>query len=72
MTQQVAHPMVKFQSKLRSLVESNIVKSSDSIWKIALLYGDNWSYWKNELVEFGFSMQDPIGDILVVDAWDED
>jgi len=72
MTQKVAHPMVKFQRQVQSLVTSNIVQPSDSIWKIALLYGDEWAYWKNELHEFGFSMQDPIADILVVEAWDEE
>lgn len=72
MTKQVAHPMVKFQRKVSSLVESKILKPTDSISKVALLYGDQWSYWKQELVEFGFSMQDPVGEILMVEAWDED
>lgn len=72
MTQKLAHPMVKFQRQVQSLVTSKIVQPGDSIWKIALLYGDEWAYWKNELLEFGFSMQDPIADILVVEAWDED
>jgi hypothetical protein len=53
-------------------VESKIIKPSDSIWKIALLYGDDWSFWKKELIEFGFTMQDPIGDLLAVEAWDEE
>lgn len=72
MTQQVTHPMVKFQRQVHSLVESQIIKPSDSLWKIALLYGDEWSYWKKELLEFGFTMQDPIGDLLTVEAWDEE
>ncbi|MGB7443847.1 MAG: DUF4327 family protein [Coleofasciculaceae cyanobacterium] len=72
MTQQVAHPMVKFQNQVRSLVESRIIKPSDRLWKISLLYGDKWSYWKKELLEFGFTMQDSIGELLAVEAWDED
>ena len=46
MTKQVAHPMVKLQLKVASLVNSKVLKPSDSIWKIALLYGDEWTYWK--------------------------
>ena len=72
MTKQVAHPMVKFQHKVSSLVESKILKPEDSIWKIALLYGDEWTYWKKELLEFGFTMQDPVKDVMLVEAWDED
>lgn len=72
MTQQVAHPMVKLQRKVRSLVDSNILKPSDSIWKIAFLYGEAWSHWKQELLDFGFAMQDPVSEILLVEAWDED
>lgn len=72
MVEKVAHPMVKFQRQVQSLVNSKIIRPNDSIWKIALLYGDEWSYWKSELEEFGFSMQDPIGELLVVEAWDED
>ncbi|MDJ0733964.1 MAG: DUF4327 family protein [Nostocaceae cyanobacterium] len=72
MTQQVIHPMVKLQRNVRSLVESKIIKPSDSIWKIALLYGDEWQHWKQELQDFGFSMQDPISELLAVDAWDEE
>lgn len=72
MINQVAHPMVKLQRKVASLVESNILKPSDSIWKIAFLYGDDWSYWKQELLDFGFTMQDPVNDLLVVEAWDEE
>lgn len=72
MTQQVIHPMVKMQRQVRSLVESNLVKSTDSIWKIALLYGDEWPHWKKELLEFGFSTQDPISELLAVEEWDEE
>ncbi|MGK7874566.1 MAG: DUF4327 family protein [Xenococcaceae cyanobacterium] len=72
MTKQVAHPMVKLQRKVSSLLESKVLKPSDSIWKIALLYGDEWTYWKKELLEFGFTMQDPVNELLMVEAWDED
>uniref|UniRef100_UPI0030DC5FF6 DUF4327 family protein n=2 Tax=Oculatella sp. LEGE 06141 TaxID=1828648 RepID=UPI0030DC5FF6 len=72
MDQQVIHPMVKLQRQVRSLVDSKLIKPSDSIWKIALLYGDEWSYWKKELEDFEFSMQDPIGDLLDVETWDDD
>jgi hypothetical protein len=71
MTQQVIHPMVKLQRNVQSLVESNIIKPTDSIWKIALLYGNEWQHWKQELQDFGFSMQDPIADLLAVENWDE-
>ncbi|NEO27897.1 MAG: DUF4327 family protein [Kamptonema sp. SIO4C4] len=71
-TQQVAHPMVKLQRKVSTLVESKILKPSDSIWKIAFLYEDEWPYWKEELTDFGFSMQDPVQDLLVVEAWDDE
>jgi len=72
MTQQVAHPMVKLQRQVRSLVDSKLLKPSDSLWKIALLYGDEWAYWKQELQAFDFTMQDPVSDLLSVDSWDED
>ena len=72
MTKQVAHPMVKLQQKLASLVESKVLKPSDSIWKVAFLYGDQWPSWKRELLEFGFTMQDPISELLMVEEWDEE
>jgi hypothetical protein len=72
MSQQVIHPMVKFQRQVRSLVNSGAVKAEDSLWKIALLFGDEWSYWKQELQEFEFTMQDPIGDLLAVETWEEE
>ena len=70
--QAVAHPMMKLQRKVSSLVDSNIIKPEDSIWKIAFLYGDQWSFWKQELLDFGFTMQDPVKELLVVEQWDED
>lgn len=72
MTKQVAHPMVKLQRQVQSLIDSKLLKPTDSIWKIALLYGNEWSYWKSELMDFGFSMQDPVQELLVVDQWDEE
>jgi hypothetical protein len=72
MTNQVAHPMVKLQRKISSLLESKVLKPGDSIGKIALLYGDRWSYWKKELTDFGFSMQDPVSELLMVDSWDDE
>ncbi|MDY6802942.1 MAG: DUF4327 family protein [Cyanobacteriota bacterium] len=72
MIQQVLHPMEKFQRQVNSLVKSDIIKPKDSIWKIALLFGDKWPYWKSELQEFGFAMQDPISELLAVDAWEEE
>ena len=68
----VAHPMVKFQRQVRSLLTSKVLKPSDSIWKIALLYGDDWSYWKRELEDFEFTMQDPVSDLLAVEMWDDE
>jgi hypothetical protein len=72
MAQKVIHPMVKLQKNVQSLVESKVIKSTDSIWKIALLYGDEWPHWKQELLEFGFSMQDPVSELLTVETWDEE
>ena len=69
--QQAVHPMVKFQRQVKSLVDSKVIKPDDSIWKIALLYGDEWPYWKRELQDFEFSMQDPISDLLDVETWEE-
>lgn len=70
--QQVAHPMVKFQRQVQSLVKRNVVKPTDSIWKIAFLFGDGWSHWRKELEDFDFSMQDPLSDLLAVESWEED
>lgn len=71
MTNQIAHPMAKLQAKVRSLVDSKILQPEDSIWKIALLYGDKWQYWKQELLDFGFSLQDPLQDLLIVESWED-
>ena len=72
MTNQVAHPMMKLQRKVSSLVESRIIKPEDRIGKIALLLGNDWLYWKNELLDFDFSPQDQIQELLLVEDWDED
>ncbi len=72
MTKQVAHPMMKLQRKVSSLVESKIIAPSDRIGKIALLLGNDWSYWKNELLDFDFTSQDQIQELLAVEDWDED
>ncbi|WP_009632851.1 DUF4327 family protein [Synechocystis sp. PCC 7509] len=72
MAQQVTHPMVKLQRHAHSLVESKILKLTDSISKMALLYGSEWAYWKKELLDFGFTTQDPIGDLLAVENWDDE
>ena len=72
MTNQVAHPMMKLQRKVSSLVESKIVQPGDRIGKIALLLGNDWSYWKNELLDFDFSLKDSIQELLSVEDWDED
>lgn len=63
--------MEKLQRQVRSLVQSKVLKPTDQLWKIALLYGDDWSYWKRELADFDFSMQDPISDFLTVETWEE-
>lgn len=70
-TKQVIHPMVKLQQKVSSLVNSQIIQPHDSIGKVALLFGNEWSFLKSELLAFGFSMQDPVCDLLVVEKWDE-
>ncbi|NET58367.1 MAG: DUF4327 family protein [Symploca sp. SIO2E6] len=72
MIQTVTHPMVKFQRQVSSLVESKIIQPTDRIWKISLLYGEEWPHWKQELLDFEFTMQDTIGDLLAVEAWDEE
>lgn len=72
MSQKVIHPMDKFQRQVHSLVKSDIIKPTESLWKIALLFGDEWKFWKQELLEFGFTMQDPISELLAVEAWDEE
>jgi hypothetical protein len=72
MNLQVAHPMEKLQRQVRKLVDSKLLKPSDSLWKIALLYGDDWSFWKQELEAFEFSMKDPVSELLAVESWEED
>ncbi|WP_254721872.1 DUF4327 family protein [Kovacikia minuta] len=72
MSQQVIQPMVKLQRQVRKLVDSKLLKPTDSIWKIALLYGDDWSYWKQELLAYDFTMQDPVSDLLAVDSWEDE
>ncbi|MBD1860359.1 DUF4327 family protein [Trichocoleus sp. FACHB-591] len=72
MNQQVIHPMVKLQRQVRSLVDSNLIKPTDSIWKIAFLYGDEWPHWKQELQAYDFTMQDPVIDLLEVEAWEDE
>jgi hypothetical protein len=72
MLQQVAHPMEKLQRQVKSLVDKKLIKPTDSLWKIALLYGDEWVYWKKELISFDFTMQDPVSHLLAVDSWEEE
>jgi hypothetical protein len=72
MDPRTVHPMFKLQRKVRSLADSKAIKLTDSIWKISLLYGDEWPYWKKELIDFGFSMQDPISELLAVEEWDDE
>jgi len=69
--QQVAHPMMKFQRQVQSLINSKVVKPHDPLWKIAFLFGDDWAYWRRELEEFDFTTQDPIADLLAVESWEE-
>ncbi|OLP19460.1 DUF4327 domain-containing protein [Leptolyngbya sp. 'hensonii'] len=69
--QQVIHPMMKLQRQVRSLVNSRLIKPADSLWKIALLYGDDWSFWKQELMAYGFKMQDPVSELLAVEVWED-
>ena len=66
------HPMEKFQRKVRSLVETKAISPSDSLWKIAFIFGDKWPHWKAELEEFDFTMQDAIGDLLAVESWEDE
>jgi hypothetical protein len=71
-SQAVAHPMARFQRQVQSLVnKSKVVKPEDPIWKIAFLFGEDWAYWRKELEDFEFSVQDPIRDLLAVDTWEE-
>jgi hypothetical protein len=65
------HPMMKMQSRVKSLVDSNILKPEDSLWKIAFLFNDEWAHWKQELLDFGFSLQDSINDLILVESWED-
>lgn len=71
-SQTVAHPMVKFQRQVKSLVKRQVVQPSDSIWKVAFLFGEEWSHWRKELEDFDFSMHDPIADLIAVESWEEE
>ncbi|MEM6837628.1 MAG: DUF4327 family protein [Cyanobacteria bacterium P01_C01_bin.120] len=71
-SRQVIHPMAKFQRQVQSLVKRNVIKPEDSIWKVALLFGEEWPYWKRELEDFEFSTTDPISDLLAVESWEEE
>ncbi|AFZ36599.1 hypothetical protein Sta7437_3087 [Stanieria cyanosphaera PCC 7437] len=71
MTKQVAHPMMKLQRKVSSLIDSQIITPEDSIGKIAMLLGNDWNYWKQELLAFDFSLKDPVKELLMVEDWDE-
>ncbi len=64
--------MARLQRQVQKLVDSKLLKSTDSIWKIALLYGDDWNFWKEELTAYDFSMQDPISELLLVESWDDE
>ncbi|MDB9526569.1 DUF4327 family protein [Oscillatoria sp. CS-180] len=71
-SQKVIHPMAKFQRQVQTLVKRQVVKPSDSIWKIAFLFGDEWSHWRKELEDFDFSTKDPISDLLAVESWEDE
>jgi hypothetical protein len=66
------HPMVKFQQQVKSLTEKKLVNASDRLWQVALVFGSDWQHWKTELIDFGFTMHDPIGELLAVEAWDDE
>jgi hypothetical protein len=70
--QPVVHPMAKFQRQIQSLVDSNVIEPTDRLWKVAFLFRDEWTYWKQELEEFEFTMSDPISELLAVESWEED
>lgn len=64
--------MVKLQRHVRSLVDSDILKPTDGLWKIAFLYGDEWGHWRSELEAFEFTMRDPVSELLQVEVWEEE
>jgi len=72
MTQTVLHPMAKLQRQVQKLVDAKVLKPSDSIWKIAFLYGEEWNFWKQELLAYDFAMQDPVTELLLVESWDDE
>lgn len=49
-----------------------MLKPDDRLWKIALLYGDEWAYLRKELEDFDFSMQDPLSELLSVETWEDE
>ncbi len=63
--------MVKLQRQVQKLIDSKLLKPTDSIWKIALLYGDDWSFLKQELLAYDFTMQDPVSELLAVESWED-
>ncbi|AFY71522.1 hypothetical protein Pse7367_3282 [Thalassoporum mexicanum PCC 7367] len=69
---QVIHPMVKFQQQVKSLTDKKLVNGTDRLWQVSLVFGNDWQHWKNELIDFGFTMQDPIAALLEVEAWDDE
>lgn len=71
-TRPVVHPMDKLQRQVQSLVNSGKLQPSDALWKVGFLFRDSWPHWKGELLDFEFTMQDPIQSLLDVEAWDED
>jgi hypothetical protein len=71
-THRVMHPMVKLQRQVQFFVDSRKLQPTDRLWKVGFLFQDTWPYWKQELLDFEFSMQDPIQAFLEVEAWDED
>ncbi len=72
MTPAVLHPMGKLQRQVQSLVNSQKLKPTDSLWKVGLLFPDKWSHLKGELIDFEFSMQDPIASFLEVETWEDE
>ena len=66
------HPMADFQRQVRSLVETKSIQTTDSLWKIAFIFGDKWAHWKSELESFDFRMRDSIDDLLAVDCWEDE
>jgi len=70
--QSVLHPMVEFQRRVRSLVDSNVLAPTDSLWKVAFLFGEAWPHWKQELQAFDFTMQDPVAALLAVEVWEDE